>query len=189
MGTPFAISTNAPFAGQTFSSAPIDEVPWEAFASHIESENFIEAGQMISDGRINIKFHADFYDSKIKQLLLSLTETPRFDLDRNANLRKVLRITEFFDAKGIESTYCRVCRAAVYLYLEENSKLEALLPVLCRPRAYRQASDLLELNRLMNNWDEREMRIVFFAPLHAAVIKYTEQKSAKYPTALMGGKA
>ncbi len=192
MGTPFAVTTRDPFTGQTLSSAPTPGTSWFEFITYIDSDNFAAAGRMISEKRIDTQFHSDFYDSKIKELLLQVTEASKFDLDptvdRNANLRKVLRVTEFFDSKGIESTYCRVCRAAVYLYLNEQSKLEALLPVLCRPRGYREASDLLQLNELMNNWDEREMRITFFVPLHGAIIEHLE-KSAKFPITSIGGKA
>lgn len=182
MSCPIAISTRAPFGGQTLSPTP--GASWFEFINYIDSDNFDAAGRMISEGRINIQFHSDFYDSKIKELLRPQDQS----VERNGNLQKVLRVTEFFDSKGIESTYCRVCRAAVYFYLNEQSKLEALMPVLCRPRGYREASDLLELNELMNSWDEREMRVAFFAPLHGAIIEYLE-KSAKFPITSIGDKA
>ena len=177
-GSPTAISTTGS--------------PWVEFTAHIDSENFNEAGRMISEGRINIEFHSDFYDSKIKELLLPLTGATRYHLDggvdRNASLRKILRITEFFDSKGIESSYCRICRAAVYQYMNEESKLKELIPVLCRPRGYHQASDLLELNQLKWDYDEPEMRKVFFAPLEIAIIEYIEEKNAKIPIASANSK-
>ena len=53
---------------------------------------------------------------------------------------------------------------------------------------YRQASDLLELNQLKWNYDEPEMRKVFFAPLEIAIIEYIEEKNAKIPIASVDSK-
>lgn len=191
MGAYIPISALDLPAGHTPLAGP-DQF-WIQFIDHIDSENFDEAGRMIHERSVNTDFHSDFYDSKIKELLLPLTNPMRFQLvpliDRAANLQKVLRITEFFNSRNIESSYCRICRAVVYLELDETVKLEALVPVLCQPRGYRQASDLLQLNHLIGGFDDREMREQFFAPLYKFINNYLERKTPTFPINSLGAKA
>lgn len=95
----------------------------------------------------------DYVNLRIRELCL------------NGQFQSAIEVTELLATLDLENSYCRLCRAGLYLKFDMQEKLAELKPLLSEPRGYHQASDIHELSHQVDKADDGPMKAQLFEPL------------------------
>lgn len=176
MGTPVIVFTSRERTTNWQGDASLSSQEWMEFFSLISVEDYRAVREMICNGSVKVEQYPTFYDQLIEDVLSCLVNHHSSCLDEylRGELEKHLHMMELFSELGIENSFCRICRASLYLYLNKIDEFNELLPQLSKPRGYREASDLLLLNKLCDDNDQ-ELNEQFFKPVLSKVYQALEE--------------